>query len=285
MEQDVMSTTIDVEKKIAFQTLGVAGEGGIEAKEGQMERLDEFTNRVGSGEFHRATAGQIPCTCVDGRCNTEKDALMPNAAGGSETLMVADDLTTKDFELDGDATTRGQYGKLLNFLKEAGYPIGGHIDCGANMKLPAIYAYIKRNGDMLRSTATSLGYEVSNDDHELITGNAGERSDFSDGDEMLDAIYNEDGRVDTLEGEHMEVVALIDRRQGTTLDRDAVQAEFGDNYKAFNVDEWTFEESARVISHMGGEDEARQKRISMLYYNLATAGVLCGPNMRVVVVE
>jgi len=294
MEHGVMSTTIENEKKVAFQTLGEAGQGKIEAGEAQRERLEEFTDRVGNGEFHKETTGTIPCLCIDGRCGG-KGELMPNAAGGTETLMVADDLTTKDFELDGDTTTCGQYEKLVAFLKDSGHPIGGHTaaerhgapsGCGANDKLPAIYAYIAQNADTLRGLASSMfGYEISDTDQKLIVGNAAARSDFSDGDQLLAALRAKDGRIDVLEGEHTEVLAVINRRQGTTLDRDAVREEFGDDYEAFNVDEWSFDEGARVTSHLGGEDEVRQKRIAMLYYNLATAGVLCGPNMRVVVLD
>jgi hypothetical protein len=293
MERDVMNTTIENEIQPTFIELGEAGTGSIEVQENQLERLEEFTRRVASGEFHRSTKGVIPCTCIDGRCGGGE--LMPNAAGGSETLMVADDLTTKDFALDGDSSTCGQYKNMVKFLKDSGYPVGGHTalerhgapsGCGANDKLPAIYAYIAQNGDTLKGLAVSLlGYEITDEDHALIISNAQARSDFSGGDELLQVLQSEGGRVDMLRGEHTEVMAVINRRKGTTLDRDALEAEFGDGYEAFNDDEWSFEEGARVISHMGGEEEIRRKRIAMLYYNLATAGVLCGPKMRVVILN
>jgi len=283
MEHDVMDTTFENDARVEFMTLGAAGQGGIEAGEDQRERLEEFTERVGSGEFHRETTGTIPCACIDGRPCANNKELMPNGPGGGEVMMVADDLTTKDFALDGDTTTAGQYQNAVAFLAEAGYPIGAHIDCGANNKLPAVYAYIRDNAAALRDIAQTLGYEISDSDHELIVGNAAARADFSDGDEILDVARDQDGRIDELEGEHKEVVAVINRRPGTTLDRDAVKAEFGEDYEAFNVDEWSFAEAARVISHMGGEDEVRQKRTAMLYNTLAIAGLLCGPNMRVIV--
>lgn len=143
-----------------------------------------------------------------------------------------------------------------------------------------------QNAATLRKLATELfGYEVTDEDHELIAGNATMRSEFSGGAELLATLRTEGGRDDALEGGHNEVMAVINRRKGTTLDRAAVATEFGDKYQAFEVDEWSFEEGARVISHMGGEDEARQKRTAMLYYNLATAAVLCGPGMRIVVLS
>lgn len=285
MEPRMTDTIFENERKISFTTLGEAGLGAIEANESQQERLEEFTDRVGGGEFHRETRGTIPCICIDGRLCTNNKELLPNGPGGSEAMMVADDLTTKDFVLDGDTTTANQYRNTIAFLKEAGYPIGAHIECGANKKLKAIYGYIKDNGTVLRGIAESLGYEVTDEDHELIVGNAAARTDFSNGDEVLDVAREEEGRIDQLKGQHREVIAVIDRRQGMTLDRDAVAAEFGDDYQAFNVDEWSFEEAARVISHMGGEEAARQKRTAMLYFTVATAGVLCGPNMRIVVLD
>ena len=291
MEHDVMDTTIENEQKITFRLLGEAGRGTIEADESQRERLEEFTERVGNGEFHKVTTGTIPCTCIDGRPSLNHKELMPNAPGGTETMMVADDLTTKDFALDGDTTTRGQHANLVKFLKEQGFPVGAHIDCGANKHLAKIYAYIAQNGEALQETAQSLGYEIVKDDerniddHGLIIGNAAERTEFSDADAILGVVDEEDGRIDKLEGEHKEVIAIINRRVGTTLDRDMVKAEFGEDYEAFNVDEGSFEDAARVTSHMGGEDEVRQKRLAMLYFTLATAGFLCGPNMRIVVLE
>lgn len=273
-------TTIENEQKVVFQTLGEVGQGTIEAGENQRERLEEFTERVGSGEFHKETKGTIPCVCIDGRpCSNNKE-LMPNGPGGTETLMVADDLTTKDFALDGDNTTRGQHANLVKFLKEQGLPVGAHIDCGANKHLAKIYSYMTQNASTLRTMAESFGYDVRDEDHALIIGNAAGRTEFSDADDIVGVVGDEGGRVDELEGSHNEALALRNKRKGTTLDRDAVKAEFGEDYECFNIDEWSFEEAAQVISHMGGEDEVRQKRIAMLYYTLATAGVLCGPNMR-----
>ncbi|MCA9334932.1 hypothetical protein KC953_02200 [Candidatus Saccharibacteria bacterium] len=294
MTHSVELSTMDTQESenvVTFQELGEAANGTIEADETQALRLEEFTNRVGSGEFHVATSGSIPCLCVDGRCGGQGE-LLPNAAGGSESLMVADDLTTKSFVLDGDATTSGQYGALLRYLKENGQQVGGHTaadlhgapsGCGANDKLSTIYAYISQNGDTLRSLATTLGYEVSDDGHALITRNASARSSFSQGDELLGVLQQNEGRIDVLEGAHKEVTAIINRRNGTTLNRDAVRAEFGDDYQSFNVDEWAFENGARMISAHDDDGEVNLKKTAMLYYNLATACVLSGPKMRVVV--
>lgn len=293
---------IDMETKVDYLTLKGFAEGAIEAGESQKERLDEVTNRVGALEFHRPTDGTIVCTCIDGRCDTRGDSsdwergLLPNTAGGTESLMVADDLTDKAFMLEGDDTTAGQYRQLLQYIKGINHPIGGHtaVDthgapsgCGANDKLPAIYAFIARKADQLKELTESLGYTVDDDTHALIVGNAVKRTEFSTGDELLQGLTSHGGSesVDVLRGAHKEVVAVINRRVGTTLDRQAVEREFGADYQSFNIDEWAFAESARLISHTGGTAEQNRKIVAMLYYNLATAGVLCGENMRVVVAK
>lgn len=287
-----MSTTTLDDVSVSYITLGSAGVGTIQCNDGQRERLEEITERVASGEFHHSTTGTIPCTCKDGRYGATEE-LAPNAAGGSETLMVADDLTVKRFAAES-TTTCGQYDALLDFLKQAGYPIGGHTavelqgapsGCGANDRLGIIYSYISENGQTIRSLAESFGYEVDDTLHETIIGNARARHQFSRGDELLESLRARGGRIDVLEGAHKEVVAAINRRSGVTLDRDALRREFGDDYQSFNCDEWTFEKAAEVISESKDGDEIRQLRTAMLYYNLATAGVLCGPDMRVVVVN
>ena len=55
-----------------------------------------------------------------------------------------------------------------------------------------------------------------------------------------------------------EVVAVINRRPGTTLDRDAVKAEFGEDYEHSMWMSGHLQKPLKVISHMGGEDEVRQ---------------------------
>lgn len=77
-------------------TLDIA-EGAIEAQDNQIERLDEVTQRLADGEFHVAVDGSIPSKCIDGRPGAR--GLAPNAAGGSESLMVADDLTSRHLQL------------------------------------------------------------------------------------------------------------------------------------------------------------------------------------------
>lgn len=267
--------------------------GTIQPDDSQQERLEEFTARIGSGEFHKPTQARIICDCVDGR--TGAVGLMPNAAGGSESITIADDLTTKSFQLGSNMTTLDQYKATLEFLEHVDKPFGGHTcegvgsdasGCAANDKLAAVYSFISQHGDILREIAQQLGVRVDDQTHLLITSNAAARDEFSNGPDLLEALRRMDGaRVSTLKGLHREVLVAINTRFGTTLDRDAVNDEFGDNYQAFNVDVWAFPETAKLCSYFGGEREVQQKIAAMAYYNLAVAHVIGGKKLRVIVVK
>lgn len=271
--------------------------GSIEAGPDQQERLEEMTIDVAQGNFHVHTDGVIPCGCIDGRDTRDGLSPKPDSAGGTESLFVADDLTTKRFG-GKDGSTAAGFQNTLAHVSELGLPIGGHNDnhasgeasgCGANDKLPAIYEFIAKNGTMLRDVAASLGIRASDAAFEMIIDNASTRSEFSSGAEMLGKLraYGED-KVDPLVGQHNEVVAVINTIQGTTLDRKALAAKYGDAYESFNIDAWTFDKAAEVMSLQEDgvtfdEDEKEAKVLALALYNLATAHVLCGPNMRVIV--
>lgn len=276
------------ESKVEYFELGEIAEGTIEPRDNQQERLEEFTDRVGSGEFHTSVEGTLPCGCIDGRCGC---SLKPNSAGGTESLMVADDLTTRRFDVDG--TTKGAYEAVVAMLQTKGEQVGGHDDehaggtksgCGANDKLQLIYAMISKRSEHIRELADAIGVSASDDVHDLIVRNATERTEFSPGMELLEVLESAgEDNVDHLIGDHNEVVAVINKRFGTTLDRDALEAEFGSNYEAFNIDAWAFEAGAKAISE--NDEEAAAKTVAMTYYNMATSLVLGGKKLRVVVLE
>lgn len=291
---------IEVEKKETFIELGDAGIGTIEAGPDQQDRLEEFTERVASGEFHvriewsAAFRKMLLVRCVDGRIPEGGMApLGPNSAGGTESLFVADDLTTKRFASE-DGSTLGGYTNVVKFLVDAGYEVGGHTDthahgdasgCGANDKLDKIYRYIDEHRETLRAVAARFGVRVTDETHALIANNASARTQFSKGSELL-GVLKESAKeefVDVLEGDHKEVIAVLNTVPGTTLDRDALVREFGPDYEAFNVDVWAFEEAARATSLTA--EEVAQKVAALVYYNLATAMVLSGKKMRAAQVE
>lgn len=263
--------------------------GTIQAGDDQLERLDELTERIGSDEFYVPVTSAVPSKCIDGR--TGAHGVAPNAAGGSETIMVADDLTRQRFA-SADGSTLGAYRATLAALRGQDLPIGGHTDdaatgarsgCGANDRLAEIYAFIAQNGEMLQRLAASLGVPVSDTTREKIVTRATARTTFSDGADLLAVLHETGGNdaADPLHGTHREVVAVINTVRGTSLDRDALEAEFGPQYEAFNVDVWSFGDAAEAIAE--SEAEISELVAAMTIYNLATAHVLCGPRMRVIV--
>lgn len=276
---------------LTYTTLPHA-EGAIEPKTEQADRLDEITERLARGEFHVpvATNGTIPVICKDGRYGGFN--LLPNAGGGTETLMVADDLTFKAYDTDG--TTRSAYENVLARVAEKGLPVGGHTDenrtattsgCGANDKLDVIYNFLSRKGEVIRETASALGVDVDDELHARMINHATERQQFSPGNELLESLaaYGDQAVIEPLVGTHKEVAAVINTRSGTTLDRRALQAEFGDGYQSFNVDVWSFEAAARTLT----DDESKIQPLiaAMVYYNLAVAHVLGGPSLRILVLS
>lgn len=263
-------------------------EGTIQPTPEQAEVVRELTERLLGDEFYSETTDTIPSVCIDGRGGGE--ALEPNAAGGSETLYVADDLTTKRLTR-ADGTTLGGYREILDVITAHNHRVGGHTDahaneeksgCGANDKLPQIYEFIAEHGDVLLARAAELGVEVNDDDHALIIGQAASRQEFSKSTQLLEALEsNAPANVDHLTGDHHEVVAIINTKPGTTLDRTKLAEVYHDDVEAFNVDAWAFDEAAYILSLT--PEEAAAKKAAMVYYNLATAYVLCGPRTKIVV--
>lgn len=263
--------------------------GTIQAGPNQLARLDEITERLRAGEFFVPVTGRIPSKCIDGRPGAI--GLAPNSAGGSESLMVADDLTFKRF---AGGTTLESYSKVLTMLQRTGQPIGGHTaagamepssGCGANDKLPAVYEFIAKHDDVIRNAASRIGVEADDALHRLIVENASARSEFSLGSELLTVLQTAGGPevIDVLEGPHQEVITVINKRAGTTLDRTLFSAVFGPEYQVFNVDAWSFGAAASLLA----EDESQipALTVAQAYDNLGVAFVLCGEEMRVTVLE
>lgn len=263
--------------------------GRIEPRLEDGERLHGLVERLRTDEFYKPVSQTVPSKCIDGRTGAE--SLAPNAAGGTQSLVVADDLTFKRFA-SSDGSTLGAYMNGLHYLKDHGLPVGGHTDahavgdasgCGANDRLADVYGYIAEHGDSLRVTAADLGVNMGDEDYATIVRNARGRSKFSKGATLLYALRDIAGEesVDPLRGDHREKVAVINTVAGTTLDRDALEDTFGPGYEAFNADVWSFPDAAATMTE--DPSEIRSLVGAMTVYNLAVANVLCGPGMGVVV--
>lgn len=278
---------MEQEQSVKLVSLSEA-EGAIHAED--VPAVTELAQSVVRGDHHRPTAGNIICKCIDGR-NCEGGLEGPNSAGGSLSLLVADDLTSQRYISTEDPITIGME-RLVRELDAQGQPIGVHTDehaegeksgCGANDKLPEIYAMMVKKAEHIRElTEMILGKPVPSDTHDMIMARATERVLFSPGGEVAGTVADivGDESIETLEGSHKEIVAVINLVEGTTLDRASLQDVTSGEYQAFNIDAWAFEQSARVISH-DDDDMIEAKVIAMTYYNIATALVLCGPDMLV----
>lgn len=296
MENRSMDTAEMNKEKLYFE-LGKAAKGTIEPRPEQMDRLDEVTECLANGEFHvDVLPGMtIPAVCVDGRWPSP---LAPNAAGGTLTVFAGDDLTTKRLAAE-DGTTAAGLKNTIEVLQGEGHEVGGHTDmhavehlatephsnacgCGACVKMDQIYQYISENGDFLYDTVKSLGAEPAG--HETIVGAAGDRVQFSEGKELYDTVKNaaKPEFAPAVEGDHLEAVLVMNMQEGTTLDREALAARFP-GIMAFNADVWSFKHAADATSL--SEEESSQKQTGMAYFNIATACVLGGPKLRVVVLR
>lgn len=289
---------------IGIVTLGEAAKGAIGPEEriarNELSEVEvqDFAEHLQTDEFY-----------------TEVGELGPNAAGGTFSLVVADALTTQRFlqpNQTADQHAKTVYGWLMQYADTPenyliiprqcidgrpltpGYApskqlIGGHDstkskdDCGAQKRLPEILAYISNNGDVLRNVTESEGVTVDDETHALIVASSQARLDegyCSSGLALRNSFTEVAGEacIAHLLGEHTEVAARKNRNPNITLDRDALQHEYGTAMEAFNIDAGVFLAAANVLSNT--PREAAQKAIAMEYYNTATALVLAHKSMR-----
>ena len=266
----------------------------IERGEIELQRLQEFLGRLASGDLFARTDLVIPAMCVDGRLPENKQLeLLPNSSGGTFTLVVADALVHGH---DGNAA--GHAHDVYAQLAGKGYKIGGHdadhasgegCGCGAEDNLQAILGFIadENNASAIRRFIESLGEHVDAGVHEELVAQAQSllQSGYTDatGKNLRQAFVDTagEGSVVTLSGPHNEVALVVNTRAHETYDRIDARNEFGDAYQAFNVDVEAVREGTKIMSET--DDDATKMHIAALYYNVAVAAVLAGPDLRVVV--
>lgn len=241
----------------------------------------------------------IPGTCVDGRLDIHRQRkVLPSAAGGTFTMVVADALTTNRYrQSQQNAAEHAQnvYAFILEDENRAGQ-VGGHdaehphgehnSGCGACDNLATILGFIRDRGDDIRELIEQLGYTVDEDTHRHIVGQAAKlcASDYAvSGDQLRAAMVEQatEASIETLTGKHNEVALVVNLEPNTTLDHKKLADDFGEAYEAFNLDVPALETAVSVLSLTKAEADA--KLLAMLYYNVATAGVLAGPSLRFVV--
>lgn len=292
-------------KEIAFLTIA---EGGIDpdtrVSRGEItqDEIEQFVTDIQSEEFDAVIdAAAIPAVCVDGRGMR----VGPNAAGGTFTLVVADALTTQTYRSQGDKAP-AHATRLFTELTKAGKKIGGHDDdhaqgnncgCGAEDKLdnvedangPSILGYIERRGGDIRTFLESplIGLTISDELHESIVARSAElrkekyATAGADLKKATLAVAGEDA-IEQLTGVHNEVALRIQTKPGATIDRPKLREKYGDKLEVFELDLPNLRSGVEAVSLT--KEEAGKKLIAALYYNVATASVLAGPSLCVVVI-
>ncbi|MCA9301233.1 hypothetical protein KDA08_03720 [Candidatus Saccharibacteria bacterium] len=238
----------------------------------------------------------IPKWCVDGRSDPDSDQQAPNAAGGTYSLVVAEALIDAEILVAQGKTSVAHSKEMFEDLTSNGYDIGGHTDdhattekcgCGACDRMAEIISFIADKADEISEISATLGVEVSQELIGKIKAGAElliENKYVSTGPEMIQNIKDvtkDESHVQTVRGPHNEVVLGINTKVGTTLDRGSITNEFGEQYQAFNLDVWALENGIKAIE--SNEDLVNEKFVAGVFYNIATAAVLAGPSLRVVV--
>lgn len=293
--------------KQRFLTLGAGSiDPNERIKSGEISQLeiDQIAKAIENGQFYESLeAWHIPTKCVDGRSRVDnKIVLGSNAAGGTFSLVMADALTHQSYRRQNDNAPQHAR-RLFNELIKKGYNIGGHDDdvarnrfcgCGALDRLDSfadlsqlsILAFINQQASAIRIFIEDLGYEVDRALQNLIVSRAEQLIHEHyprDGITMKEVFIDVAGKtsIETLHGRHNEVALVINTRAGTTINRTALAVAFGPLLQVFNLDSAAIASSTEIIALT--VQEAYEKFIAALYYNVATAGILAGPSLRVIV--
>ena len=264
----------------------------------EWPRRAEFIQEI--GEYYVPAAQDIIGACMDGRPGSTAEAV-PNGAGGGLLYLVTDRLVRGNSDAINEANAR-----VLVRISRIPATVHVHRDdhahgeqagCAAADKVGAIFTIIAQRGEQLRVLATELGLgsDISDETHQQIIRHATDETKLvvASGDDlvtMVDARLAENTEptgthTDMLRGSHHEAVVVMNRRAGTTLDRQALAQEFdraSEHHQAFNIDTWAFAPSAEAL-YPGDPTAQQQAATAMLYYNLAAIMALCGPRMTVTV--
>lgn len=234
--------------------------------------------------------------CYDGRPNQGGNQLGAKAAGGTNTIAAGLALIGKH---NPDEKASDHVARVAAELRSRGKKVGGHTaaeihgdtavncGCGAADRENDAFAYIAACRDELRDFLRELGIEVSDELSREIGLQAQALFDAgyaaNEGRNVVESIKRIGGSdsIETLEGTHKEVAAVLNLVDGTTLDKDKLKDMLGEDVQAFGVDVWAIKQNADELA--SGSAEAHKLFVAMLYYNVGVAAVLCNASLRVVV--
>lgn len=296
---------MDVDKRLIQETqLFTIGVGSIDpqarvaAGEITEQQIDNFIDALKSDEFYvDIDPAAVPHNCVDSRTLS----LGPCAAGGTFSLVMGDALTVQRYRMPGETAPEHAV-RYYSELIKVGQKIGGHDDefahgsscgCGAQDRLDAteknpasILKTIAEYGDELRTTASLLGVDVDDKLHDRVVSQAVSLSDegyATTGAALREAYVEVAGleAVETVKGKHKEVVVVVNKQSGKSINHPKLREVFGEDVNAFELDVASLATGCEVLSL--SPEEALQQFVGALYYNLATTKVLAGPSLRVLV--
>jgi hypothetical protein len=286
--------------------LGEAATGTIDpgSRELDVNKVEQLKSDLRAGRFDVPVVEGyfLPCGCIDGRCPHDGEAFnaVPNAAGGTLSLLVGELLTTESNLKSTDTTSQESLASLIAYLQSVGYgdQIGGHTGpahgpsaelasgCGANDALAPILGQITEKPDVILGVFEKLGIAV---DKEIAFPRMLEKAAallnregyFATGKDVSETLQaaSPEGNCPALQGGHNELLIRLKMEEGMTLDRRALKEAYGDDYQVFEVDVWALKKAAETLSYT--PEEADSKFMAMVAYQVGTALQLCGPSMEV----
>lgn len=296
------------------------GMGHITPSERQRARLPELLQRLDEAYKYVDKPYLVPCMCMNGRCihreasDTRPDG--PTAAGGTLTITVGRDLAGFGYDYIASDFASLHY-ELASELHDNGYPVGSHcknlaalhdgdrtIDnmttgCGATDHIADIYAVLRDHSADLAQFAGVCDITISSQTiHAVSSATARRLNDknwMPNPDEnglrlVMDELNSVDptGLVELEPEQHAECAIVINTQQHSTIDRNHLREMFADpddpefRMDIFSVDLWAIAHAAMAFEP---RDEMQRAQLyeSMLLFNLATAYVLCGRGMPVII--
>ncbi len=199
---------------------------------------------------------QIGPFCVDGRdgavkfvANESNDHIFVQALGGSLLIAVIQYLKQGgDFE--------SVQKSVLATFREAGFGCGVHrgshassdaSDCGFADNLQKIITRLVSDKDTIAQLIDEAAPGVRNEEiWQQVLSDASARKDtqLPTGEDMVSKGHAQGANLQTLDGEHAEVAAVVNLAEGSTLNTGAMVEQ---NMQAFNLDLWYVLKQAEVV--------------------------------------
>lgn len=285
-------------QQTSFRLSDRYGLGGLDTPD--WPRAAEFIRNL--GEYYVLATQDNIGTCMDGRPGSSLVAV-PNGAGGALLYAIADYLASDDERTAHETIARSissayRSGGLLRVHRDTHAQSQG-AGCAAADKIGLVFDIIAKCSKDVQELVGKLeldGYMIDERVHQQIVARAQSGGGLlqASGDQLVTyaddclASFKPSGsHTDILQGSHCEAAVVMNRRHGTTLNRNALAQDFDTvdkQYQAFNIDVWSFKPSAQAL-YPENTDMQQRAAMAMLYYNVAAIMALCGADMTVVAVE